>query len=388
MTDSGPQQDVIGDVGRFIRCYCVLPDAAYLPLAVWVIATYIPDSFDAFPYVSLLSPAKRCGKTRVLEVLELLCFKPWRGTSPTCAALFRMMEDMPTLLLDEVEVLGNRKPSENTQAISAILNAGHRKGATVPRCDGPDNEVRHFPVYGPKAFAAIGRLPDTLGDRCIRITMQRRTISQDIERFLLSRAKAQAKPLAVSLTKWVKEKQKSVQSKYDGLDDLPFLSDRDADLWMPLFAVCAVGAPERTEELKKSALVLSGAKAADDVEDSQALKLLADVRRVWMDGEAHMLTASLLDELKSIPDSPWGESGRELTPRGLAAILRPFGPEPRQVRVNGATTGKGYLRSEFEDAFLRYLPSVASDSETRETTRPNTGENADFGRETRGPVSD
>jgi hypothetical protein len=299
-----------------------------------------------------------------------------------------MMEDMPTLLLDEVEVLGNRKPSENTQAISAILNAGHRKGATVPRCDGPDNEVRHFPVYGPKAFATIGRLPDTLGDRCIRITMQRRTISQDIERFLLSRTKAHAKPLALSLTKWAREKRKSVQSKYDGLDDLPFLSDRDADLWMPIFSVCAVGALERMDELKKCALVLSGAKAVDDVDDSQALKLLADVRRVWMDGEPHMLTTSLLDELKSIPESPWGESGRELTPRGFAAILRPFGPVPRQVRVNGATTGKGYVRSEFDDAFLRYLPPLRPESETCETTRVNNGRNADFGRETRGLVSD
>jgi hypothetical protein len=155
------------------------------------------------------------------------------------------------------------------------------------------------------------------------------------------------------------------------MSDLGFLEDREADLWMPLFAVCTVAAPDRVDELKKCARSLCGAKAADDAEDSHALKLLADVRRVWPNGRLHILTSALLDALKIIPDSPWGESGRELTPRGLATILRPFGPAPRQVRGDGGATGKGYLRSEFEGAFSCYLPTANVDSETSETTRRN-----------------
>ena len=117
----------------------------------------------------------------------MLAVKPWRGTAPTPAALYRMMADSPTLLLDEVEALNSQTKSESAQAIHAILNAGHRKGATIPRCDGPKHELKHFPVYGPKAFAAIGRLPDTLTDRSIVITMQRRTKDQKVERFLTAR---------------------------------------------------------------------------------------------------------------------------------------------------------------------------------------------------------
>jgi len=369
-----PQVDVIDGAESFIRRFCILADAAYLPLGVWAVATHMPDAFDTFPYFALLSPAKRCGKTRALEVLELLTSKAWRGTSATSAALFRMMEDVPTLLLDEVEALGNSKPSESAQAVLAVLNAGHRKGATVPRCVGPEHEVRHFPVYGPKAFAAIGTLPDTLADRCIHITMQRRTPSQSIDRFLQGRAKADAEPIRESLAEWAETCKESVRQAYESMDDLKFLSDRDADLWMPLFAVCTVAAPERLGELRRCAVVLSGVKAAGDVEDSLPLKLLADVQKVWRTEADRMTTATLLQRLKEITESPWGAS--ELNANRLSAMLRPFEIASRQIRI-GNETAKGYLRTSLNEAFSRYLPQKGASPETSETTRVNIGESGD-----------
>ncbi|WP_348265274.1 DUF3631 domain-containing protein [Telmatobacter sp. DSM 110680] len=371
--DAGTDLDAIGKTESFIRRFCILPGAAYLPLALWTAATHVPDAFGAFPYITLTSPVKRCGKTRVLEILELLCAKPQRITSASPASIFRLMKDSPTLLLDEVEALRSSKPSESAQAILAILNAGHRQGATVTRCVPPDWSVEHFPVYGPKAFAAIGRLPDTLADRCICIPMQRKAASQRVARLLFARTPAEAEPLRNTIAAWAEAQRDTVREFYECMSDLGFLEDREADLWMPLFAVCTVAAPDRVDELERCARSLCGAKAIDDADDSYALKLLADVRRVWPDGRSHMLTAALLDALKRIPDSPWGESSQELTPRGLAATLRPFGPAPRQVRVDGGATGKGYLRAEFEGTFSRYLPAAEAESETCETTCMNAG---------------
>lgn len=365
----------------FIRRYCILPETAYLPLALWAVASHIPDAFGAFPYVALLSPAKGCGKTRVLEILELLCANPQRITTASPASIFRMMKDSPTLLMDEVEALRNSKPSESAQAILSILNAGHRKGATVTRCVPPDWGVEHFPVYGPKAFAAIGKLPDTLADRCICISMQRKTASQLVERFLFAKTPADAQPVRDSIAAWAESSIDAVRQTYASMYDLPFLKDRDADLWMPIFAVCAVALPERIEELKKFALTLCGAKAADDLDDSLALTLLADVRSVWTAGSTHMTTASLIEALESRKDSPWAEPEHKLTPRQLAGMLRPFGIEPRQVRI-GALSSKGYLRADFEQAFSRYLPSKGVETETSETTRINIGENVRFPPET------
>ena len=359
--------DVVAEVEKMVRRFCVLPDAAYLPLAIWAVATHIAEKFDAFPYIAMLSPAKRCGKTRVLEVLELLCARAWRGTSPTSAALYRMMASTPTLLLDEVEALSFRKASEMQQAILAVLNAGHRKGATVPRCEGPKNEVKHFPVYGPKAFAAIGGLPDTLADRCVCITMQRKTKSQEVDRFLSAKARRSAVPIIESVRVWAETQGEAVESAYLEMGDLGFLADRDADLWMPLFAVCAVASPERVGELKTCAMTLTGARAADDLEDSLPLKLLADVQLVWTTDAIHMGTESLLERLKEISDSPWAEF--EFTARKLAKFLRPFGARSRQIRI-GTDTMKGYLRSELEEAYARYL----SPSETSDTTAMDKGE--------------
>ena len=377
-------QDVIGGVESFIRRFCILPEAAYLPLALWAIATHLSDVFGAFPYVALLSPVKGCGKTRVLEVLELLCANPQRITSASPASIFRMMKDGPTLLLDEVEALRNKKPSESAQAILAILNAGYRKGATVTRCVPPDWNVEHFPVYGPKAFAAIGKLPETLADRCVCLSMQRKSPAQPVARFLFTRTPAEAKPICKSIAGWAKSSRKTVHKRFEDVGDLLFLADREAELWMPLFAVCEVAAPARVADLKKCALSLSGAKSADDVDDSLALTLLADVQRVWAAGSQHLMTASLIGTLENFAENTWAEPEQKLTPRKLAGMLRPFGIEPRQVRV-GSETGKGYLRADFETAFSRYLPSGCAGKETCETSRTNTGDIAIFRKETQEP---
>jgi hypothetical protein len=82
---------VLAAVEQFITKYIVLPAAAPLVLSLWAIATYLAECFDAFPYISLSSPVPRCGKTRALEVLELLVSRPWRGTAPTEAALFQVL---------------------------------------------------------------------------------------------------------------------------------------------------------------------------------------------------------------------------------------------------------------------------------------------------------
>src|SRR5262249_47556071 len=47
--------------------------------------------------------------------------------------------------------------------------------------------------------------------------------------------------------------------------------------------------------------------------------------------------------------------GVPISPRHLAKLLEGFGIKAKQIR-QGAATRKGYLRSDFTDAFRRYLP--------------------------------
>ena len=266
-----------------------------------------------------------------------------------------MLAEGPTLLLDEVEMFSRKDKSEATQTLLAVLNAGHRKGATIPRCDGPKHTLKYFPVYGPKAFAVVGRLPGTLTDRSIPVTLQRRTREQKIERFLRSRAAVEAKPIREAVATFARAHQGSIAQAYTELmsNDLAFLEDRDADLWMLLFAICSIVAPDRLEELKRCALQLCESKSDDDEDNSLPLKLLADIRTAWPTGCDRCDSATLIDLLRRLEESPWGEYG--LTQRKLAWLLRPFGVEPRPMRITDTLRGRGYEYAELSSVVERYV---------------------------------
>ncbi len=71
-----------------------------------------------------------------------------------------------------------------------------------------------------------------------------------------------------------------------------------------------------------------------------------------------LFSQELLQDLCAREERPWGEWGRgrgSMSPRQLAARLKPFGVQPGSLR-DGAKTGKGYTREQFADAFSRYLP--------------------------------
>ena len=143
------------------------------------------QSFDYTPYLYISSPVKRCGKSRVFDCLALLCAKPWEVVSLTEAVLFRKIEqDNPTVFIDEVDTIFKaNRPDETKEGLRAILNAGFERGATVPRCVGPQFTLTEFRVFCPKALVGIGRLPDTVADRSIEIAMVRRAPHETIAKF-------------------------------------------------------------------------------------------------------------------------------------------------------------------------------------------------------------
>jgi hypothetical protein len=70
-------------------------------------------------------------------------------------------------------------------------------------------------------------------------------------------------------------------------------------------------------------------------------------------------TATLLDKLNNRDDAPWSNYvlGKPLSGRGLSNLLRPYGIKPTTIRFPHPTNeAEGYYRSNFEDAWERYLP--------------------------------
>ena len=92
------------------------------------------------------------------------------------------------------------------------------------------------------------------------------------------------------------------------------------------------------------------AESQADAVVTQGVALLHDINEVFT--EERMFGRQLAQRLRRVDDAPWNDCG--LTPIQLAILLRPFRIVSKQIRV-GAKTGKGYLRSDFDDPWSRYL---------------------------------
>lgn len=166
--------ELLVEVAEALRRFVAFPSpAALTAVTLWAAHAHAVEESESSPRLALLSPEPGSGKTRCLEVLELLVPQPLHALSASPAATFRTIEaERPTLLLDEVDaIFGHAHKDDENAALRALLNAGHRRGATIPRCVGPSHDVRRFPVYAAVALAGLGDLPDTLMSRSVIVRM-------------------------------------------------------------------------------------------------------------------------------------------------------------------------------------------------------------------------
>ena len=339
-------ESLLGLIGR----YLVMTPAQRLVVALWIVHTHLVAELEQTPYLTVTSPVRQCGKSRLLELLELLVPRPWPAVTPSEAVVYRTVHARtPTLLLDEVDAIFALKTADRHEGLRAILNAGHRRGATVPRCIGVSSKPQDFKVYCAKVLAGIGVLPDTITDRSIPIRLARKTRSEHVERFRRREAKQLCDPVRAELEAWASEYGAEIAAARPPLPDE--LSDRMQEGCEPLLAIAdELGCGDQARE----ALVeLLTADRLDERENA-AEKLLRDVRGAFDEADQHVLaTESLLATLNA--EEPWSSwYGNGLEARGLAAMLRPYGVTPRVVRV-GDETARGYHRADLEDAWARYL---------------------------------
>ena len=131
--------------------------------------------------------------------------------------------------------------------------------------------------------------------------MQRRMPGQKVERLLLSKVKQQVQPITEALLAFASDYETDVRESYQRLmcTDLLLLSDRDADLWLPLHAICSIAAPERLSQLESASQELCSNKTSADESDSLSLTLLSDLRDIWPANEHRVETKTLLKLLKT-----------------------------------------------------------------------------------------
>lgn len=353
-------------VRTFTR-YLALPDGAATALALRTVHAHAHVVAVVSAILALVSPEKRCGKTTTLHLLGALVPRPLPASNITTAALFRAVEHFrPTLLVDEADTF-----LQDREELRGVLNSGHaRAGAIVVRTVGDDYEPRTFSTWAPKAIALIGDLPGTLEDRAVVVRMRRRAPGEEVERLRLDRLH-ELEPLRRKLARWTEDNADRLREADPELPD--GLHDRARDNWRPLVAIADAAGGVWPERARKAAGVLSGAEAGED--SSAGVMLLSDLRDLFEARNVDRLASKdITDALAEMEERPWPEwrRGNPLTARSLARLLKPFGPSPKQLRVEGEKV-RGYELEDFRDAFRRYLPTGDPPPEAVHPVQSNDG---------------
>lgn len=349
----GGLADLLTQVETFIRRFVVLTDTQLCAVTLWVAHCWAIEAAYSTPYLHVTSAEEESGKTRLLEVLELLVPEPILAANITEAALYRVIDEkQPVLFLDEVDsIFSKKKDVDGTKdTFKSLLNSGYRRGLKVYR--GKQNGARgldEFDVFSPKVLAGLGELPRTLASRCIRIEMQRRTSDEPVEDFFRQDLESKAEALKQNLLTWRERSVKDLAALRP--PRVHGLRDRTNEVWRPLFSLSP---PIGNWDKRAQAAAIALARAA---EPSPGVLLLEDIRTVFDEhGLDKILTVGLLDFLYLIEEAPWAEWWQDTkgAPRRMAKLLKPYGIESKTMRTEDGR-GHGYEREQFLDAWKRFL---------------------------------
>ncbi|MBJ7469781.1 MAG: DUF3631 domain-containing protein [Solirubrobacteraceae bacterium] len=379
-----PDTDVLLDqVRAFVLRYVVLPEHAAEAIALWVLHTWAFEASSTTPYMAVLAPQKRAGKSRVLETVEHVVSKPWLVSSVSPAALYRKIDkNCPTLLYDEGDATwaGSKETAED---LRGILNSGYRRSGAVAKCvgKGADMDVRDFRTFGPKMFAGIDKKwPETILDRSVRINMRRKKADEKTEPLYYEEAREAGGPIRRDLEAWAGLSVDLLAGVRPPIPD--GLNDRAAECWQPLFAIADLAGGDWAATARAAALALSGT-----VEEETGLeaKALGAIRELFDATAAEFLTTqTIVDTLNEDTELPFGtfRDGRGVTAHWLGRTLKEHGVRTdlkERPRLDDGTRPNGYQRAAFEEAWARWLDSKAVQPVSTETKRStesqaNTGE--------------
>jgi hypothetical protein len=362
--------ELLDDIREFLARFVVYPTPhALVAHVLWIMHAWLMDCWESTPRMAFLSPEPGSGKSRALEVTEPLVPRSVHAVNTTSAYLFRKVDDpdgKPTILYDEIDTVFGPKAKEN-EDIRGMLNAGHRKGAVAGRCvtRGKVIETQELDAYCAVMLAGLDDLPDTLMSRAIVVRMQRRAPSEHVEPWRPRVNEPEAHALRARITTWAESVKRDAADMWPEMP--PGVEDRQADKWEALITVADLAGGHWSDTARVAAVT--------DVTDSKAgtpsmgVLLLRDIKAVFEKHQVdRIFTETVLTDLKGMEESPWAviRRGEPLNARGLAQRLGKYGITPDLQRI-GEETGRGYTRSQFTDAWSRYLSTESVTSVTSDT---------------------
>jgi putative DNA primase/helicase len=228
---------LLHEIHKTMRRFIVCSNETAITATLWIAFTWFIDQVQVAPLAVITAPEKRCGKSQLLNLFSLLCYRALVASNIAPAAVYRIIEaHAPTLLIDEADSF-----MRDNEELRGVINSGHtRQSAYVIRCVGDDHEPRQFSTWGAKALSGIGHLPETIMDRAVILELRRKLPSESVTR--LRHADPEVfKRLASKLARFAADSAHAIKCARPALPDE--LNDRAQDNWEPLLAIadCAGG---------------------------------------------------------------------------------------------------------------------------------------------------
>ena len=346
---------LLAEVHATLTRYVAFVDE-HQPVAItlWVAATHGLRAWQHATRLTITSPSKRCGKSRLLDIVAGLSFSSLMCGDISAAAIYRSIGDdddkTPVLFIDEADTMfSTKRAAEQNEDLRGLLNNGWQRRRPVRRCVGPAQTPTDFATFAMAALASKGAvLPDTVTDRAVNIALRRRGPGEKVARFRIRRDHARLAALCNRLTGWVRAHiDELADAEFDGIG----VEDRAADAWEPLLAVAGAAGGDWPGRAAVACRALCD--AAEDADDDLGVLLLSDIRQVFTDtGQEFLSSNELVRELRAVEQSPWGDEPHPISASKLARLLKGYRVAPGH---NAARTVRGYTAEQFSDPWRRYL---------------------------------
>jgi Protein of unknown function (DUF3631)/CHC2 zinc finger len=365
---------LLRDIYRRVRRHVSCTNDDALAIALWVMFSWVHEVAIHSPILLITSAEGESGKSTTLGLLGFLAPRALVSVEISKAALFRSIQLwQPSFVIDEFDTVMVSKDGSAGE-LRAVINSGHTRGQCVIRCVTDEQRPERFSTFAPKAIGMIGRrLPATTLGRSIIIELRRCSRDEAIERFK-HEDDAELQSLRQRLRRWSMDNMDALQ---DVNPEMPKeLGFRQSDNWRVLLAIAGLcsGAEEWDDKARAAAIRLEGASDKQSI----GIQLLADIKCIFDEGGYLTIpSAVLVEKLKEDEEGPWAawNHGKGLTQNSLATLLGGgggrgrasrggFGIRSRDVDLVSGGRGKGYRRTQFEEAWTRYLPPKNEDSST------------------------
>ena len=213
-------------------------------LSAYILNTYCFTLFNTVGYI-FLNSNKESGKTKTMNLIELMCFNPVNATNPSESGLFRMCEYFqPTLLIDDYENIEKNK----FMALNQILKVGYKRQGTIIRSEKINDsfEPREFSIFGPKVISNTKGLDPITQTRCILVPLIK--TKTDKGRLEPDAASPEWQEIVDDCHNFVMNNWREIKDNYKNFQTTEF-NNRDLELIRGLLAITNTIDPEITKNL-------------------------------------------------------------------------------------------------------------------------------------------